>query len=140
MPLPHPWRRLREAAHVTLRWHADGPMGWCRHSTQEISIRLGLTQAQRRVTVLHELEHLAGGPAVVGFAHVDERATQLRTAKWLITTEALAKAMLWSRDEYEIAEELWVDVHTVRDRLASLTPAETRLLNQLLDDAELQLP
>jgi hypothetical protein len=53
---------------------------------------------------------------------------------------AVAGSSLRVGDEYEIAEELWVDVSTVRARLADLTPAEQRQLNERLDAAELAQP
>lgn len=141
MHAPHPWRRLREASHITLHWFAGpGPFGWCRHSTQEIYLRDDLTQAERRATLLHELEHLAVGPAVRGFEGQDEQQTRERSARWLIPFQTLAEAMVWAGDDHELAEELWVDVETVRTRLATLTSAETRLLNERLDAAELAYP
>lgn len=141
MHIPHPWRRLRDASHVTLHWFAGpGPFGWCRHSTQEIYLRNDLTQAQRRATLLHELEHLERGPAVRGFVDQDERETRERSARWLIPFQALADALVWANDDQELAEELWVDVETVRTRLATLTDDETRQLNERLDAAELSYP
>jgi hypothetical protein len=140
MPLPHPWRRLRDLAHVTLVWHDHGPMGKCKHSTQEVSLRRDLTQAQRRAALLHELEHLEHGPAVVGYVEEDEMATRERAARWLIPIENLAAAMIWANDDHELAEELWVDLGTVRTRLSTLTAVETRHLNDRVDAAERTFP
>lgn len=140
MHLPHPWRRLRELTHITLKWHDDGPMGKCKHSTQEVSLRRDLDQAARRAVLLHELEHLRRGPAVVGFVDHDERATRDAAARLLIPLHALAEAMVWAVDDHELAAELWVDVHTVRARLEGLTQAESDELNRRLDAAELTFP
>src|SRR6478672_11294163 len=98
MSLPHPWRRLRELAHVTLRWHDGGPKGTCRHSTQEISIRRDLTQAERRSVLAHEIEHLEGGPAIIGHVGRDESDVTARAARYLIPFDRLADALLWAND------------------------------------------
>jgi hypothetical protein len=140
LPHPHPWRRLRNLTHVTVRYFDEGPFGWCRHSTQEVFLRSDLTQAQRRATLLHELEHLEAGPAVVGYAQCDERDTRERAARWLIPIDHLAEAMVWAFDDEELAEELWVDVETARTRLSTLTEAESAELNRRLDIAELTFP
>lgn len=140
LPHPHPWRRLKELAHITLVWHDHGPMGKCKHSTQEVSLRRDLTQAERRAALLHELTHLDRGPAVVGYVADDEAATRREAARWLISLERLADAMVWAVDDYELAEELWVDVGTVRTRLSSLTPEETTYLNSRVDAAERSFP
>lgn len=140
MSLPNPWRRLQELAHITLRWHDGGPRGWCRHSTQEISIRRGLTQAERRSALAHELEHLAGGPAVVGFVDKDEAEVSDRASRYLIPFDRLAHALLWANDDHELAAELWVDVFTVRARLAALTSGESAALERQMLDAERAFP
>lgn len=140
MSLLHPWRRLREAAHVTLNWHHGGPMGWCRHSTQEISLRSDLTQAERRATLHHEMTHLQRGPAVIGYEWTDELSTREIAARELITLEALADALVWAYDDQEAADILWVDLHTVQTRLTTLTSAESDELNRRLDAAELTYP
>lgn len=140
MQHPHPWRRLRELAHVTLVWHSGGIRGWCRHSTQQISLRDDLTQADRRSALLHEIEHLAGGPAIRGYVEQDERATSQRAARWLIPFENLAEAIVWAGDDYELAEELWVDVHTVRERLSGLSAEESAELSRRMVAAERTFP
>lgn len=137
---PHPWRRLKELAHITLVWHDHGPMGTCKHSTQTVSLRRDLSQAERRATLLHELEHLEHGPAVVGYVDQDEKATRERAARWLIPLDNLAAAMVWAVDDHELAEELWVDLGTVRTRLSTLTADETNVLNARLDSAERGFP
>lgn len=141
MQVPHPWRRLRQSPHITLRWFSGpGPFGWCRHSTQEVWLRTDLTQAQRRATLLHELEHLDAGPAVRGFEEQDEMQIRERAARWLIPFDRLADAMVWAGDEHELAEELWVDVGTVTTRLTTLTEDESARLSALLDAAEKSFP
>lgn len=115
-------------------------MGRCKHSAQEVYLREGMTQAERRAALLHELEHLAAGPAVRGFERADEMATRERAARWLIPFPILARALVWAGDEGELAAELWVDVHTVRTRLATLTAEESAELTRLMEEAELCFP
>lgn len=136
----HPWRTLRALAHVTLHWHDGGPAGWTHFESASISLRRGLTQVERRCTLTHELRHLERGPAVVGYDHQEELAVREESARRLISFPALVEAMLWARDEYELAEELWVDVGTARDRLAFLDDLESQELNRRLDQAEVMLP
>lgn len=140
MQFPHPWRRLRSAAHITLRWHHEGPMGWCKHSTQELSIRTNLTQSERRSTLAHELVHLDRGPAVKGYEETEERAVSQEAARWLIPLEELADALVWAFDDDELADLLWVDLDTVQNRLVALTVEETMFINAALDRAELTFP
>lgn len=140
MHFPHPWQRLRGLAHITLRWHHDGPMGFCRHSTQEVSIRTDLTQSERRSTLAHELIHLDRGPAIVGFEDHEERIVDEEAARWLIPLDKLADALVWAFDDEELADLLWVDLGTVQARLVTLTAAETVTINAALDRAEMTFP
>ena len=135
-----PWRALRALAHVTLVWHEGGPAGWTHFPTATISLRRGMTLAERRSTIAHEVEHITRGPAHVGYERREELAVCTAAAKRLITFEALVDAMVWSGDEYELAAELWVDVGTVRDRLRSLSPWESAELSRRMERAELRHP
>lgn len=140
-PHPHPWQRVAELGHITVHFDQDiREFGRCKHSTQEIFIRRGLTQAQRRATVLHELTHLERGPAVRGFVRQDELQTREAAARWLIPFDNLVDGLIWCGDDRELAHHLWVDLGTVRTRLHTLTPAEDELLNLHLDRAELTFP
>lgn len=136
----HPWRTLRALAHVTLHWHDGGPAGWTHFESATISLRRGMTQVERRCTLTHELEHIERGPAVRGYADDEERAVRENAARRLISFPRLVDAMLWSGDEYELADELWVDVGTVRDRLTTLSDDEGRELLRRLDEAEVRMP
>lgn len=115
-------------------------MGWCRHSTQEVSIRLDLTQSERRSTLAHELVHLDRGPAVKGHEDREERVVSEEAARWLIPIEKLADGLVWAFDDTELADLLWVDLDTVQTRLVTLTSAETAYINTALDKAELSFP
>lgn len=128
----HPWRRLRELTDVTLCWHQYGVAGWCRHSTATVSLRTDLTQAERRSTVCHEVVHLERGPGLLGFEDREESAVEREAAKRLIGIRELGEALAWAGSFAEAADELWVDVGTLRARLSYLHPAERAYLARRL--------
>lgn len=139
----HPWRWLRELRHITVEWvdHLpDDVMGRALYATDTIELAKGLTQAERRTTCWHEVQHLLRGPAPGHLERREERTIEAIVARDLIPFEALVDAMLWSRDDYEIADELTVDVALVRARLEDLTDRESMALELALDHEELHLP
>lgn len=132
--LPHPWRRLRELAHVTLQWHDGGPMGLTTHSTATISIRRGLTWAERRCTVQHELLHLEGGPVPHGLRDKEEEWVRRETAARMIPEiRPVGDAIAWALSADEAADELGVDVAVLRYRLRHMSPMEQAWLRARLD-------
>jgi len=135
----HPWRRLRALAHIELHWHDDGPMGETDHEDGTISIRRGMTQAERRCTVLHELLHVERGTSLEGVLHArEERIVRKLTAREMLPDiDAVGDAMAWAHLDIEAAaDELWVDVGVLRDRLRHLHPAERHRLTRRLDGVE----
>lgn len=87
----------------------------------------GLTAAQRRAVIAHELEHARHGdrPCLDPILHARrERATERASSRRLITLDALVDALLWCRDEQEMAWHLHVDTIAVRARLDGLTDEE----------------
>lgn len=134
----HPWRALRRLADVILEHHDDDAIhGWAIYSNPpRISLHRDLTQAQRRSTLTHELVHLERGPLPdhdVLDAR-EEEAVEREAARRLICMDRLVWALQWSRDEHEVADELWVDVDMVRARLRALTPGENAELLARLDE------
>ena len=137
MSLYHPWRRLRDLVDVTLHWHDGGVAGWCRHSTQDVSLRRGMTQAERRSTICHEMVHLERGPAVKGYIAWDEREVSKEAARRLLPdVRAVGEALAWASCLEEAADELWVDLGTLRVRLEHLHPAERGYLKRRLEDQD----
>lgn len=120
----HPWRALSRLPHLTLRWRRlPNKLGSWDASTSTITLHPDLSQAERRVTLTHELIHHEHGhqgaqPPVV------ERRVHAEAARRLITDAALVDALRWTLEENELAEELWVDVPTVVSRLADLSEQE----------------
>lgn len=118
-----------------------GVSGWWDPDRRTIWVDPGLSQAERRSTIAHELVHAERGDescAAVSDWHEQkqERAVDQEAARRLITLEQLVDALLWTRDLGELAEELWVDVETLRTRLAHLHPAEKHYVRRRLAAVE----
>lgn len=132
----HPWRRLRHLVHVTLTWHDGGPAGLTRFATSTISLRRGMSQAERRCTLMHELLHVERGPALTTLAAREERRVNREAARLMLPDlKPVADALAWAdQDLAEAADELWVDVGTLRARLEHLHPAERHYLTRRLGE------
>lgn len=110
-------------------------MGVANHARQTISLRKDLNQAERRCTVLHECLHIERGPVTLWLVEREELRVKRETARLLLSdVRALGEALAWAHDIEEAAFELWVDVGVLRDRLASLHPAERAYLKNRLAD------
>lgn len=134
----HPWRKLRALAEWTLRIAPlpKGVMGETYWPTKTITLRPDLLQAERRCTIAHELTHIERGPVPVEpvLAAREELTVEKETARRLIPIERLADALAWAHgDLHQAADELWVDVQTLRVRLEHLHPSERHYLRRRLD-------
>lgn len=129
---PHPWRLLRSLPEVTLAWHEGGDAGWFDHDTLTMSIRRGMTQAERRSTVRHELEHYNRGRVWAAWREREERACELAAARDLIDLTKLGEALAWASTPAEVADELWVDVALLEMRMRHLHPVERAYLRARL--------
>jgi hypothetical protein len=141
----HPWRHLRHHhPHVIVRF-ADLPNGLLGYTDLPggvIVLDRQLTQTERRCTVTHELEHVHRGPvpADPALAAREEAVVDQLAARRLVSLRELVGALMWSRDEHEVADELWVDVATLRTRIAGLAAAERAAIDERLADAENEVP
>jgi hypothetical protein len=126
----HPWRAIRERADITVKWEPiPGRLGqWCQR-TMTMTLHPEQSQRQRRCTATHELIHAERGHYGACAPAVD-RAVHAEAAYRLISLDELVDALLWSQDEQELAEELWVDVATARARLDSLTTIEQNYIER----------
>lgn len=122
MHLEVKWRRLP----VGVFAETDGHTIW---------IDPDLSQAQRRSTLAHELVHVDRGIPCSTDAR-EELAVERQAARDLISLHNLAEAIAWSRNEHDVAEELWVDVDIVRARLAGLSEGEQYYIDQRIRDIE----
>jgi hypothetical protein len=91
-----------------------------------------LTQAERRAVCAHEVEHALDDDDGCECGPKGERRVSIRAARKLIPLNALIDGLLWSQDDYELAEELWVDVATVRVRRETLTEHEQKIIDERL--------
>ena len=94
-----------------------------------------MTQVQRRVTVCHEIIHIERG--IIPGDDAEESRVELLTAERLISTEQLVDALRWHRypSVASLADTLWVDLSTVRTRLAKMTNTEQKQIESLISDA-----
>jgi hypothetical protein len=134
----HPWRRLRHLTHVTLLWADEGPAGETDFEASTITLRRGMTQAERRSTVLHECLHVERGPVPMGLASREELRVWKEQARLLLPdVEPIGDALAWCQgDVVAAAEELWVCEDTLRVRLTHLHPAERGWLKRRLEQEE----
>ena len=127
MPLashPHPWRALRDLDHVRVGWQPlTGRRRAMTDGVQRIWMDTRLTQAERRTALAHELVHIEHGHEGCQDARTEVWVHQ-EAARWLIPLESLVDALLWARNEGEIADELWVTPDLVAARFDGLAAAE----------------
>lgn len=130
----NPWKALDADPTLRLVWHrSHDAYGWYDADTHTIYLDPDQGQASLRCTLTHELEHAADRDHTCNrVAAKNERLCSDRAARKLITLPALCKGLLLAVDEEELAEELWVDVDTVRARLRGLTEDEKRTIDERL--------
>ena len=138
MPHFHPWRYLRDHhSDWTIIWAPlpAGLLGRTLHDLRVIVLDATLTQAGRRSTLAHELEHITRGPTppVPALAAKEEAAIDRAVARRLIDIVRLGEALAWSRCRVEVADELWVDHDTLTARLHTLNDAERAYLHTRLE-------
>jgi hypothetical protein len=126
-----PWHALTDFRHARVVFDDLPPRrrGEIDFATQTITLQRCLDPTVQRCTLAHELVHLERGPVVMWHAPREERAVAAIAARRLVSIEALADALRWSQDERTLADELAVDVRTVRVRLRSLDDSERAFLD-----------
>jgi hypothetical protein len=109
---------------------------------QRIWLCRTLNQARRRCTLTHELIHIERGiiPTDARGQAREEKAVTVEAARRLIVIDALVDALRETRDPHLLADALWVDMPTLRARMASLDPVETAQLENDLDGEWLWIP
>ncbi|EOM74958.1 hypothetical protein DW322_11050 [Rhodococcus rhodnii] len=134
----HPWRILRDHypdMHVMCSRELDGEQvgEW---NDEGLELCSTLDQAERRCTITHEIVHLERGPVPPDpwFAAKEERVVDCITARRLISLESLIDALVWHRQPltHAAADDLWVDMPTLQNRLDRLTAGERRYIEEEL--------
>ena len=131
----NPYDLLDDIPHVTLVFDQlpDGERGRWYPDLELIVVDERLTQAERRSSLMHELTHRALGHVPTGDERLDarqERECEEEAARLLIPLSRLAEASLWGRSPVELADELWVDVDTLKTRVFTLTSHEKAYINR----------
>lgn len=132
----HPWRHAAalgiQVIHVELParlWGYYDPVG-------RAVLNSRLCQYERRSTLAHEIVHHERGDTC-RLSDRQEVDVRIVAARRLVTSPDLVEALLWTRDENELAERLWVDVRTIRIRLTdAMTDDEYTYLQRRLAAAE----
>lgn len=103
---------------------------------RRIWLSFGLTQAERRCSLTHELVHRERGPVPrepVAAAR-EEKIVDEIACRRLITISALVDGLRWTTEPHDLAEHLWVDTATLHTRLSTLDPIEVSQLEYALED------
>lgn len=109
-------------------------MGLTRFAERTISLRRGMTYAERRSTVLHECLHVERGAVPMGLAAKEEERVARETARLLLPdVRAVGEALAWALTLEEAADDLAVDLDVLRTRLEHLHPAERGYLRHRLE-------
>lgn len=130
----HPWRDL-DRLDVDVRFaHLEaGELGCFDPDTRTIWLAVGLTQAERRSTLAHELVHVERDhePCVTPWhERHQERAVELEAARRLIDLDALMDAMAYCLSLEEAAEELHVDADLLRIRISMLDVEDQEIIRR----------
>jgi hypothetical protein len=128
---------MREAyPHITVVTEHELPgRVWGLQSGSHLWLCRRLNQARRRCTLTHEIVHLERGPVPADpRGHMrEERTVSALAAQRLIPIADLVDGLRWTRNARELADQLWVDIPTLRARMASLDPVEVAHLEYELD-------
>lgn len=136
LDMHHPWRGLRALAGWTLEFAPlpEGQTGETCYESRTITLTTGMTQAERRSTIAHEVIHAERPEFLESLRDKEERWVAEEAARRLIRFDHLIDALRWARNLHELAEELWVDEDTVRVRLAYLHPSERTKIDALREE------
>ncbi len=131
----NPWRELGTYADWTLRFDAlpGRRRGLCHWPTRTIILRTGMTQAERRSVLGHELGHLTRGRFPGWAKPAEEESVNRWAARRLIPIGNLVEALQWTDCVDEAADYVWTDVPTVQARLRALHPSERALAVRTLE-------
>ena len=115
-----------------------GLLGYTDLSSHAIVLARHLTQVERRCTLTHELEHVHRGPVPADpcLAAREETVVDGIAARRLVSLKELIDALLLSHHEHDVADELWVDIPTLRTRIAGLAQQEREAIEARLQQSD----
>jgi len=125
----HPWRYLREHPEIFVEWVRLYGRSARTNGVDLIEMDSRQRQVERRCSLTHEILHIEFGH-VEGCDHPDEQRVVQGSARRLITIRALGRAVAWSGDRAEQADELWVVEDVLNVRLAHLHWSERGYLER----------
>lgn len=138
-----PWRQLRGLPEVIVAYLEDLPSGraWWSPAHQMILMAQGFSQRARRCALAHELAHIdLGHSGVAEYPDADRQDDRIHdaanrlAARRLIPLDRLGKALAWSQNLEEVADELWVEPEMLQTRLRHLHPSERHYLRRQLEE------
>lgn len=142
----NPWRRLRDLGDEwRLLWRSDLPhdvYGYTHFASRTIVMRKGMSFAERRCTIAHEVEHVQRGRFSRCSILREEADVDRRVSRLLLPDIAtVADALIFHHGRHDdAADELWVDPWTLEVRLGSLDATDASYLQVRLAEMWLQLP
>ncbi|MFC5993516.1 ImmA/IrrE family metallo-endopeptidase [Pseudonocardia hispaniensis] len=97
----------------------DGALGFTEFRSQTVYLATGMTVAELRSTLVHELVHLLRGPVPRRLVGTEEVAVQHQTARILVPDGAeLAEQRRWTEDDLqELAARYRVDRDVIETAL-----------------------
>lgn len=132
----HPWRRLRALRDdVEVIWAPQPPGRLAATDGRVIYMDPRMSQVQRRCAAAHETAHIDLGH-VKGCTGKEEQAARALAARRLVAMPQLLAAYQWAEELEEVADELWVTLDVLRDRLDNLTQDERDELVALYAEME----
>jgi len=125
----HPWMfmgLLVDWKIVFVDWLPDGRWGQTIHEAKLILILNGLTVAERRSTLCHEIGHVLRGPASVCDRLYEESLVERQAARLLLpSVRRIGHALAYNHADYKkTADDLWVDEKQLNIRLSTLPPRD----------------
>lgn len=131
----HPWREARTRKHLDIAF-VDLPIDvrGCQTGNR-IELHREQLQHERRSTLAHELVHDERRiyPTDPVLSAREELTVERIAARRLIHLDRLVDVLCWTRQQDEIAAELWVDVPMLAALVHSLTDDERQQI-----DAEIE--
>lgn len=132
-----PWTAAASLAGWTIRAAPTPGGGCCDWSTRTITLDPGLTTAQQRAVLTHELVHAARGPFPKWARAREEAQVSAIAARLLVDLPHLVDAVSWSRHPVVLAELLDVDTDTLAARADCLDAAEEAVIAARLENIHL---